>query len=235
MNINFLKLSDNFYRHALEYMVLPATTLRRVPSQSTRCPSIVHKYGGTSMGLDRRASATWPSASPNGRARGSPDGGGALGDERRDQPPARPGQGAVAGQLVAVADARTRHDRRDRRAGLRRPAGDRAAGRGHATPSAIPAGRCGVRPTTSLHQGPHPEHRRRPRHAPTSTPAAWSSSPASRAWTEDGNITTLGRGGSDTSAVAMAAAHQGRRMPDLHRRGRRLHDRSARRARKRAA
>ena len=46
---------------------------------------------------------------------------------------------------------------------------------------------------------------------------------------DDGNITTLGRGGSDTTAVALAAALQGRRMPDLHRRGRRLHHRSARR------
>jgi aspartate kinase len=42
--------------------------------------------------------------------------------------------------------------------------------------------------------------------APISMPAAWSSSPASRASTSDGNITTLGRGGSDTSAVAVAAA-----------------------------
>ena len=40
----------------------------------------------------------------------------------------------------------------------------------------------------------------------TSTPARSSSSPASRAWTTNGNITTLGRGGSDTSAVAVAAA-----------------------------
>ncbi len=47
----------------------------------------------------------------------------------------------------------------------------------------------------------------------------------------DGNITTLGRGGSDTSGVALAAALERRRMPDLHRRRRRLHDRSAHRAR----
>ena len=47
----------------------------------------------------------------------------------------------------------------------------------------------------------------------------------------DGNITTLGRGGSDTSGVALAAALDGRRVPDLHRRRRRLHDRSAHRAR----
>ena len=37
------------------------------------------------------------------------------------------------------------------------------------------------------------------------------SSPASRASTSDGNITTLGRGGSDTSAVALAAALERRR------------------------
>ena len=43
---------------------------------------------------------------------------------------------------------------------------------------------------------------------------------------EHGNITTLGRGGSDTTAVAMAAALQGGRVSDLYRRGRRLHHRS---------
>ena len=46
-----------------------------------------------------------------------------------------------------------------------------------------------------------------------------------------GHITTLGRGGSDTSAVAVAAAMKAARMPDLHRRRRRLHHRPARRAR----
>ncbi len=38
-----------------------------------------------------------------------------------------------------------------------------------------------------------------------------------------GNVTTLGRGGSDTSAVAVGGGAEGRRMPDLHRRGRRLY------------
>ena len=37
-------------------------------------------------------------------------------------------------------------------------------------------------------------------------PARSSSSPASRASDPEGNVTTLGRGGSDTSAVAVAAA-----------------------------
>ena len=44
------------------------------------------------------------------------------------------------------------------------------------------------------------------------------------------DITTLGRGGSDTTAVALAAALERRRLRDLHRRRRRLHRRPARRA-----
>ena len=48
---------------------------------------------------------------------------------------------------------------------------------------------------------------------------------------EDYNITTLGRGGSDTTAVALAAVLRRRRLRDLHRRGRRLHDRPAHRSR----
>ncbi len=44
------------------------------------------------------------------------------------------------------------------------------------------------------------------------------------------DITTLGRGGSDTTAVALAAALQRRRLRDLHRRRRRLHRRPADRA-----
>ena len=47
---------------------------------------------------------------------------------------------------------------------------------------------------------------------------------------ETGRITTLGRGGSDTSAVAIAAADQGRPLRHLYRRRRRLHHRPARRA-----
>lgn len=45
-----------------------------------------------------------------------------------------------------------------------------------------------------------------------------------------GDITTLGRGGSDTTAVAIAGRHQGRRLRDLHGRCRRLHGRSAHRS-----
>ena len=44
---------------------------------------------------------------------------------------------------------------------------------------------------------------------------------------ESGRITTLGRGGSDTSAVAVAAAIRADRCDHLHRRRRRLHHRSA--------
>ncbi len=40
---------------------------------------------------------------------------------------------------------------------------------------------------------------------------------------DDGRVTTLGRGGSDTSAVAVAAAYQGGSLRYLHRRRWRLH------------
>ncbi len=46
----------------------------------------------------------------------------------------------------------------------------------------------------------------------------------------DNRITTLGRGGSDTSAVALAAGAEGRPVRYLHGRGRCLHNRSAHRA-----
>ena len=45
---------------------------------------------------------------------------------------------------------------------------------------------------------------------------------------DTGRITTLGRGGSDTSAVAIAAAIQADALRHLHRRRRRLHHRPAR-------
>ena len=55
-------------------------------------------------------------------------------------------------------------------------------------------------------QGPHPRHRRRgcSRRRWRAARCRWS--PASRASSDAGRITTLGRGGSDTSAVALAAA-----------------------------
>ena len=46
------------------------------------------------------------------------------------------------------------------------------------------------------------------------------------------DVTTLGRGGSDTTAVALAAADRRRRVRDLHRRRGRLQRRPARRARR---
>ena len=53
----------------------------------------------------------------------------ALGDERRDQPPVGPGQGAVSGREHAGVRPRARHDRVHRRAGVRGPAVAGAAGR----------------------------------------------------------------------------------------------------------
>ena len=57
-----------------------------------------------------------------------------------------------------------------------------------------------------LHPGAHHLDRRGATCARTWRTAASPWSPASRASTRNGNITTLGRGGSDTSAVALAAA-----------------------------
>ena len=51
---------------------------------------------------------------------------------------------------------------------------------------------------------------------------------------ESGRVTTLGRGGSDTSAVAIAAAIGARTLRHLYRRRRRLHHRPARGAKRRA-
>ncbi len=67
--------------------------------------------------------------------------------------------------------------------------------------------RAGAHPDRQrAHQGAHPRDRRAA-HARTISPTARSSSSRdSRASTSDGNITTLGRGGSDTSGVALAAA-----------------------------
>ena len=52
---------------------------------------------------------------------------------------------------------------------------------------------------------------------------------------DDGRLATLGRGGSDTSAVAIAAGREGRPLRHLHRRRRRLHHRPAHRAARRAS
>ena len=62
-----------------------------------------------------------------------------------------------------------------------------------------------------------------------------ASSPASRASRPTCDVTTLGRGGSDTTAVALAAALGRRRLRDLHRRRGRLHRRPARRPATRAS
>ena len=73
------------------------------------------------------------------------------------------------------------------------------------------------------HQGPHPRHPRRAASGGHGRRARSSSSPASRACSTEKDVTTLGRGGSDTTAVALAHALERRRLRDLHRRRRRLH------------
>ena len=66
----------------------------------------------------------------------------------------------------------------------------------------------------------------------SSRAARSSSSPGYQGVSPRKEVTTLGRGGSDTTAVALAAA-LGARLRDLLGRGRRLHRRPARRARRR--
>ena len=80
-------------------------------------------------------------------ARRAPDGGRALGHERRDQPPARAGQRTAPRPTNAGLAARARPDRRHRRAGVGRPAGAGAAGRRPGRRSATTGWQVPVAPT----------------------------------------------------------------------------------------
>ena len=110
-------------------------------------------------------------------------------------------------ELVAAARrARIRRRGGDRRAGDRRPAGDRPAGRSASRRAPGRAGR-----SRSRTDGAHGKARIEAIEgaeliAPHGSRARCRWSPASRASAPDNRITTLGRGGSDTSAVALAAA-----------------------------
>ena len=190
---------------------------------------IVHKYGGTSMGSTERIRNVATPRRQMGRA-GHQHGRRALGDERRDQPPARPRQGAVArarrpptllreldmiastGEqvsvgLLAIALQAEGLARRQ----LRRLAG-------------------ADRDRRRLHQGAHREHRRRARaRRPRRRqgrhhhrlPGHRRRRPHHHARPRRlGHLGGGGRGGAE-----------GRRVPDLHRRRRRLHHRPAHRRR----
>ena len=92
-------------------------------------------------------------------ARRPPDGGGAQRHERRNQPPAGPGQGTGARPADRRDVPRTRHAGRHRRAGIVGAAGARAAGRG---PGSRQLRRlAGAGPDQQrVHQGPHRVDRR---------------------------------------------------------------------------
>jgi aspartate kinase len=135
--------------------------------------------------------------------RRSPDGGRAQRHERRNQPPAGPGQRTGSRQAGDAAYGREL---------------DQLAATGEQASSALLAialqaegleavsfsgWQVPIR-TNSAYTKARIESIDDARR-PSSMPARWSSSPASRASTT-GNVTTLGRGGSDTSAVAVAAA-----------------------------
>ena len=161
---------------------------------------IVQKYGGTSVGTVERIKNVAQSGGPDEGA-GARRGGGRLGDVRGDEPAARAG---------APDFARARRARAGRRRGDRRAGDDRAAGAGHPRD-----GRQGE--VVPRLPGPHRSRTRRtPRRASASIDAEHDHEalegrespwwPASRGSTTRATITTLGRGGSDTTAVAMAAA-----------------------------
>ena len=165
---------------------------------------IVHKYGGTSMGSTERIRNVAKRVAKWARA----------GHQMVVVPSAMSGEtNRLLGLAKELSPAQTTPELQ-RELDMIAATGEqvsvgllahRAAGRRHAGGQLCRLAGADHAPTR-LHQGAHREHRRRSACAPTWPPARWSSSPASRAWTSDGNITTLGRGGSDTSAVAVAAA-----------------------------
>ena len=169
------------------------------------------------------ASATSPSVSPSGTAP-PPDGGRAQRHERRNQPPAGPGQNS-------------RQPSRYRLRPRTRP----AAATGEQASSALLAIRCrpkawsrqllglaGAHQTDSSYTKARIESIEDARVSADLNAGKVVIITGFQGIDPQGNVTTLGRGGSDTSAVAVAAALEGRRVPDLHRRRRRLHHRPAR-------
>ena len=162
---------------------------------------IVHKYGGTSMGSTERIQNVAKRVAKC-KAAGHQIVVVVVGHERRNQPPARPRQG----------DRSRNPDPREL---------DMIASTGEQVSSAccaIALQAEGVEAVSyagwqvrdqdrqRLHQGAHRADRRASACAPTSTPASVVVITGFQGVDDDGNITTLGRGGSDTSAVAIAAA-----------------------------
>ena len=169
---------------------------------------IVHKYGGTSMGSTERIRNVAKRVAKWARA----------GHQMVVVPSAMSGEtNRLLGLAKELAPGmpgddlrpRTRHAGLHRRAGLVGAAGDRAAGRGHASPSATPAGRCQVR-TDSAYTKARIESIDDERVRADLDAGKVVVITGFQGVDEGGNITTLGRGGSDTSAVAVAAAHEGR-------------------------
>ena len=165
---------------------------------------IVHKYGGTSMGSTERIRNVAKRVAKWARA----------GHQMVVVPSAMSGETnrllGLAKELLARAsrrraDARTRHDRRHRRAGLGRACWPSRC-RPRACTSVSYAGwQVPITTDIGLHQGAHREHRRRAR---ARRPGAGKVVIITgfQGVDAEGNVTTLGRGGSDTSAVAVAAA-----------------------------
>ena len=162
---------------------------------------IVLKFGGTSVGdIDRIKNAA-RKVKARGRARQRGRGRG-LGHVGRHQPAREVGR---RDRPPLPRSARVRRRRGDRRAGHDRPAGAGAAAGGREVALLGLAGSSRSGPTT-------PTARRA---SSRSTPPRWRAAmaagevpivPGFQGVSPDGRVTTLGRGGSDTSAVALAAA-----------------------------
>ena len=189
---------------------------------------IVHKYGGTSMGsterirnVAKRVAQVAPRRPPDRRR--------ALGDVRRNQPPARARQGAAPAK--PRRRARARHDRLHRRAGLGRPAGASRCRPKASKPCSYAGWQVPITTDSAYTKARIRAIDDAARARATSPPARWWSSPASRASTRTATSRRWAAAARDTSAVARRRGAEGRRVPDLHRRRRRLHDRSAHRAR----
>ena len=193
---------------------------------------VVQKYGGTSVGTVERIRERGQALPRDAAGRGTTS----SSSSRRW--PARPT--ACSSWPDEVDDdplperARARRHRRDRRAGHGRrwwrspssAAGGKAQSfLGHQvrilTDSAFASARIQV-------------DRRARRSARRSTAGKIAVVAGFQGVDEDGNITTLGRGGSDTTARGDRRGAQGRRLRDLHRRRRRLHHRPEHRAPTRA-
>ena len=175
------------------------------------------------LGRRHRAHQERRPALPRGAEGGARRRGGGLRDVRRDQPPAqarradhRPADEREQDVVVATGEQVS--------IGLRRDGDPGAGGQGDELPR--PPGAASSPTAPSPRRASRASTRSRSsRRCKKGTIAVVA---GFQGVDEEGNVTTLGRGGSDTTAVAIAAALKADALRDLHRRRRRLHHRPER-------